>query len=315
MDPRTGESPDLPDGAIGGHDEASMTQTPFPPEVAALIRQHWPVLPCHHPTPTGCSCGDLACPSPGKHPRSSSGLHSATTDPVTIQRWWQRWPASNVAVRTGAAPAGAGIVVLDIDPAHGGDASLADLIAEHAALPDTLGVATGGDGRHLYYRHPASGPIPNSAGRLGPGLDVRGDGGYVIVPPSRHISGGSYRWMSATPIQPLPGWLVDLLTPPVQTPPVTPIRGNASAWARAALHREAAAVRSTVEGGRNDRLNRAAFSLGQLVGAHLDIDVVITVLTDAALESGLGQREAQATIASGLRAGATRPRRHPAPPH
>src|SRR5207244_2140853 len=114
-----------------------------------LAHQGWPVLPCHHPTDDGrCSCGNHSCPSPGKHPRSRHGLHDASTDDGTVTRWWTRWPDANVAVRTGARPAGAGVVVIDIDPAHGGDDSLASLQAEHRPLPATRTALTGGGGRH-----------------------------------------------------------------------------------------------------------------------------------------------------------------------
>jgi hypothetical protein len=275
-----------------------------------LAWRGWPVLPCHHPAAGRCSCGDPRCPAPAKHPRVDRGLHAADTDPAVIERWWHRWPDANLAVRTGAAPDGAGLVVLDIDPAHGGAASLAALTEAHGALPATLEVHTGGGGSHQYFAHPGR-PVPNSAGRLGPGLDVRGDSGYVLVPPSRHVSGGRYRWLPG-PLALLPGWLTELVVAtPVSLPAAGPRRPGA--WAAAALAGEEANVRGASEGCRNYTLNRAAFALGQLVAAgHLDTDVVTAVLTRAGLDAGLTRRETLATITSGLTAGAARPR-HPVP--
>ena len=275
-----------------------------------LAGRGWPVIPCHHPIAGGCSCGHDDCASPGKHPRTRHGLRQATTDTGTIRRWWRRWPDANVAVRSGARPDGAGVVVIDIDPAHGGVASLAALEAENTPLPTTLEATTGGGGRHLWFTHPGI-TVPNSAGRLGAGVDVRGDGGYVLVSPSRHITGGRYRWQPA-PLASMPGWLLKLCAPARPEPLPQPSPSvDAGAWARAALEDEVAAVRSSAEGSRNHTLNRAAFALGQLVSAgHLGEQEVTTQLVAAATTAGLGEREIRVTLASGLRAGAEHPR-HP----
>lgn len=278
-------------------------------------RRGWAVLPCHSPaTSGGCTCGRTDCASPAKHPRLRRGLHEATTDPDLIAAWWRRWPDANVALRTGA---GSGLVVIDVDPARGGDASLAALTAAHGH-PDTLTVATGGGGRHLYFTHPGS-AVRNSAGVLGAGLDVRGDGGYVLAPPSRHVTGGTYRWDSWQAPAPLPAWLHDLFQRPMPAPDArrppalcAPGRDVDSAWARQALAGEVARVRHAEPGRRNTDLNRAAFCLGQLVASgHLDADVVTGLLTDAALAAGLGPREVAATLRSGLAAGSRSPRHPP----
>ena len=93
----------------------------------------WAVFPCHSiREPGGCSCYRADCASPAKHPKTAGGLTAATTDPSTIEQWWHRWPNANVAIRTGAA---SGIVVLDIDPDHGGETTIDRLIAEHGPLP------------------------------------------------------------------------------------------------------------------------------------------------------------------------------------
>ena len=275
-----------------------------------LARRGWPVLPCHHPTGGGCSCGHADCTSPGKHPRLRHGLHEATTDPATIRRWWRTWPEANIAVRTGATPAGAGVVVIDVDPHHGGEDSLTALEQTHEGLPRTLEVTTGGGGRHLWFAHPGGGSVPNSAGRLGPGIDVRGDGGYVLVSPSRHHSGGRYRWHYA-PLALLPDWLHRLCLPRASPSIPAPAPIHADAWAQAALDNELGAVRAGTEGVRNHTLNRAAFALGQMIaGGHLDEPHVTDQLLAAATTCGLTEREARLTIASGLRAGRQHPR-HP----
>jgi hypothetical protein len=99
---------------------------------------------------------------------------------------------ANIGIATGAT---AGLIVLDEDPQKGGTESLAALEAKYGPLPSTVEALTGGDGRHLYLRHPGPGmEVPSSVGKLGPGLDIRADGGYVIAPPSTHRSGRSYEW-------------------------------------------------------------------------------------------------------------------------
>jgi putative DNA primase/helicase len=163
-----------------------------------------------------CSCG-RECGSPGKHPRFHkailpNGLQSATTDPDVIEDWWDTWPGANLGVCTGN-----GLFVLDVDPGHGGDDSLALLQQTYGTLPDTVTCLTGGGGLHLWFT--TTTPIGNSAGLLGKGLDIRGDGGYVVMPPSLHVSGRQYLWEGAShpddiAIAPSPAWLIELLTTP-----------------------------------------------------------------------------------------------------
>ena len=157
----------------------------------AYAGKGWLVFPCFEVKPDGtCTCGDPTCiKNAGKHPRVRWGA-MATTDPIKIRGWWRRWPRSNIAIACGAK---SGIWVFDIDPAKGGIAALASLEAANGRLPTTLMVSTGGHGWHYYFAWPTDGRvIPNSSDALGPGLDVRGEGGYVIAPPSNHISGRCY---------------------------------------------------------------------------------------------------------------------------
>ncbi len=124
-----------------------------------------------------------------------------------LREWFRRWPAGNVGIVTGAI---SGLVVLDVDPRHGGAESLRDLEGEHGQLPKTLEAVSGGGGRHLYFAHPG-GVVRNRVG-IAPGIDLRGDGGCIVAPPSRHPSGRRYRWASGCapdelPPAPLPRWL------------------------------------------------------------------------------------------------------------
>ena len=280
------------------------------PREAALgyVGRGWPVLPCHHMTAGGCSCGRADCSSPGKHPRTRTGLTEATTDPDQVARWWRRWPQSNVGIRTGAESA---LVVVDVDPGHDGVASLRALVDQHDRLPSGLRVRTGSGGWHLYFAHPG-GVVANSAGRLGPGLDMRGDGGYVIAPPSNHRSGGAYSFVDAdAPVPEMPEWLDRLVRPPERRVERDPIHiGEAvDAWVRAAVLAEAERVRTAPAGSRNATLNRAAFSLGQIAAAGIvDADTIRSILTENSLGAGLGEHEIYATIGSGLAAGLRHPR-------
>lgn len=129
-----------------------------------------------------------------------------------IAAWFRRWPDANVAVVTGEI---SNLVVLDIDPAHGGEASLRDLLTQFGPLPETLTAHTGGGGRHFYFAAPADGRPMQSRVGLRPGIDVRADGGLIITPPSVHPSGRRYAW--ETPDQmpaPMPHWLARLLRGP-----------------------------------------------------------------------------------------------------
>lgn len=269
----------------------------------------WAVLPCYEPKGSGCSCRHPGCSSPGKHPRIVGGLRDASTAQEAIERWWRKWPDANVAVRTGVVSR---LVVLDIDVDKGGLATIQRLTQGHGALRATVTVRTGSGGWHYYFAHPG-GIVPNSTGRLGPGIDVRGDGGYVIAPPSTHASGSRYSFTSTGVLAPLPPWIrMQAVRVYPAVPPPRQIRASVPAttsWARAALAGEVIRVRSAAEGTRNATLNRAAFALGQLIASgHLDDAPVREALTAAALRAGLAGREVQATINSGLRAGTRLPR-------
>ena len=146
------------------------------------------------------------CEPGGKRPLTYNGFWDATTDTGRVKAWWGRWPDANVGVPTGK---GSGLLVLDVDPRDGGPESLAALERENGPLPETARVRTGGGGVHVFFRYPAEKEVRNSAGWLGLGLDVRGEGGYVVVPPSR--TQGSYEWIDRSrPVE--AAWLVERLS-------------------------------------------------------------------------------------------------------
>jgi putative DNA primase/helicase len=168
----------------------------------------WHVFPCHTPTADGCSCRQDACEDIGKHPRTKHGFKDATTDEAQIRRWWKMWPAANVAIRTGAVSA---LAVLDRDDYKNGSDTLEELERTYSPLPETVLGLTGGGGQHYLFAHPGN-HVPTDVDTLGAGLDTRGDGGYIIAPPSLHKSGKRYAWEvlhepQDMPLAPLPDWV------------------------------------------------------------------------------------------------------------
>ena len=185
----------------------------------AYAGRGWSVLPLYEMAPSGCSCGSPSCKSPGKHPRLPHGLRDASRDPADIRVWFNRWPTSNIGVCTGST---SGFWVLDIDPRNGGDDSLEDLILEHGELPETLMAHTGGGGRHFFFKIPEGGI---RCGKLADGIDVKGEGGYIVAPPSDHASGGVYRWhFPDAEILDAPDWL--LLKPRQVASPIPSLGAN-----------------------------------------------------------------------------------------
>jgi hypothetical protein len=146
------------------------------------------------------------CEPGGKRPLTYNGFWDATTELRQVKAWWERWSYANVGVPTGMR---SGLLVLDVDPGDGGLQSLNVLERRNGPLPSTARSRTGSGGVHAYFRYPAEKEVRNSAGWLGPGLDVRGEGGYVVVPPSRtHVP---YEWIDRSrPIE--ASWLLECLS-------------------------------------------------------------------------------------------------------
>jgi Bifunctional DNA primase/polymerase, N-terminal len=243
------------------------------------------------------------------------GCNSATTNPETIRRWFGGTVRYNLAIRTGWA---SGVWVLDVDDRHGGFATLRQLEERYGPLPSTRCCKTA-NGVHLWWR--ATGPIGCSDDRVGRGLGVKGDGGGIMAPPSVHPDGPIYTWDNDEPLAGAPDWLIKLTRKPPPAPIVLPPRnhnGPPGAYGAAALQREIDALAMTAPGSRNHALNRASFSLHQLVaGGELDHGEVERRLLMAAEANGLmtdpndGPRKVLATIRSGARAGLQHPRGRP----
>jgi hypothetical protein len=273
-----------------------------------------PVYPVHWPRPTpggaslACSCRQRqACDRPAKHPLVRHGIHDATTDPTQLERWWSRWPHANPGLATGIV-----FDALDVDgPA--GLAALRQLTrTANLRLPGPL-VATGGGGWHHWF-------TPTGLGNRPPrGLahvDWRGRGGCVLAPPSRHASGGTYRWLrdlDQTPLPEVPTALRALLDPDPSptTGPAVPAwpASFGHPYGRRVLADELAALGRATPGHRNRTLNRCAFKVYRYVaGGLLDDHEVTLALTTTALAIGLSAAEVDRTLASAHTAGLANPR-------
>jgi putative DNA primase/helicase len=158
---------------------------------------------------------------------------------MKINDWWGSGQPWNIGLVTGG-----GRFVVDVDPRHGGVETLTSLEMDYGPLPETLTMATGGGGQHFVLASPAGAPIRGSAGALGAGVDIRGEGNLIVAPPSRHHSGGSYSVLKDIPIAPAPAWLLSLIKRKVFSPAVLSANGQRFA-----------------KGERNDRLMREAGSL------------------------------------------------------
>jgi putative DNA primase/helicase len=158
-----------------------------------------PVVPLHTIVEGRCSCGPADCARPGKHPRTPHGVKDATTDRNQIKVWWGDWPDANIGLAPGRER---DILVLDIDPRHGGNKSLRRLERKLGALPKTVTAKTGGGGLHLFFQQPNFKVRKDNAGKLlGRGIDVLSDGCIVVAPPSRHASGRRYAWVEGKSFQ------------------------------------------------------------------------------------------------------------------
>jgi Bifunctional DNA primase/polymerase, N-terminal len=273
-----------------------------------------PVYPVHWPRPGSggatlvCSCPrGPSCDRPAKHPLVHHGINDATTDPVQLERWWSRWPTANIGLATGII-----FDALDLD----GPAGLAALrqLASTAGLrlPGPL-VATGGGGWHAWF-------TPTGLGNRPPrGLDHvdwRGRGGAVLAPPSRHISGGTYRWLRGldqAPLPQVPAALRARLDPdhPTTTRPTRPAGSAAPGhpYGRRVLAAELAALGRATPGQRNRTLNACAFKVYRYVGGGLLQDEDVTAaFTPVALAIGLDPAEIARTLASARIAGLANPR-------
>ena len=257
-----------------------------------------------------CGIPVFPCNPIDKKPLSPNGFKDATRDETQILTWWQQYPNAMIGAPMGPA-SNLWAIDLDLDPARkiDGKATLDQLVKQRGALPSTWTSVTPRGGQHLIFAWDANVEVRNSASKIGPGIDVRGNGGYICLPPSRNATGGAYQWEPGGPQNAAlaPPWLITLAK-----------AKKASAYAKAALERECKNVASAQPGMRNSTLNTAAFNLFQLVaGGVLDEQEVRDRLFETAetcrLVADDGAQQAWATIDSGAAAGRQQPRTRPQP--
>ncbi|WP_433228900.1 bifunctional DNA primase/polymerase [Micromonospora sp. CA-248260] len=273
--------------------------------VFMLARSKRPVANCQPCTTAGpdhdrdiCAC--LTC----------HGFYAATTDPDRVAAIVAAVPTGQLALRTGAA---SGTVVVDVDPAHGGRETMNRLIAA-GLLPPTAYVVTGSGGLHLYYRHPGT-PVLCSQGKpgqgLGPGIDVKADGGYVVLPPSVHPrTGRPYRWAPRREMQEMPPALVGACRP--APPPPAPVPAHTPTSTREAegishpdrlLAAHLHAVATAPQGTRRTTLYGAARGIARMVAVNaITHDDAVAALTTAGHQAEQTDRDIHAAIRGGFRA-------------
>lgn len=252
-----------------------------------------------------------------KTPLTAHGFHDASNDPTQLAAWRREHPAANWGMPTGPA---SGYDVLDLDvprPEKGktanGRATFADLEAVHGQVYTPM-VATPSGGLHLYFKHrPGTG---SGADRL-PGIDVRGEGGYVVIPPSS-IGGKDYLWLDGIDIQSgqvaeWPDWLWELVKKPerpVAAPrptPTQPLTGM-TPWGRKALSGLLDEMAGLQPGSRDDRRNKICFRIGRIVaGGNIDYDVAVSAMLQGCQSNGLaedlGERELLKRVEKGIESG------------
>jgi hypothetical protein len=295
----------------------------------------WLVHPLHDTVAGHCSCNDGPdCRQPGKHPRTAHSFRDASRDRDTVARWWKRWPHANIGVPTGAT---ARLAVVDLDgPA--GSATWDALTTEHGNV--ATAVALTPHGRHHWHHLSGDLVVPRSIRGLGAGIDVLGNDGYAIAPPSTiticpkpHQAGDrcdtDYTWTPATRhLAPLPAWIpqrledrarlaerpaCDTKTNPrisnTRQPITSPQRvRHPRRYALAALRGETQRLSHAPAGQRNDTLNYAAWRLARhLHDGTLTEPEIRDALARAADACGLtaddGARVVHTTITSALRSG------------
>lgn len=185
-----------------GHNIPS--QTPILTWALEYARQGYSIFPVWGVLSNGtCACNNSACSNVGKHPKTSRGFHDATIDETTIMAWFGGSNPPNIGIATEAS----GFDVIDVDPRHGGLESLEKLEAKLGLLQTTLRARTGGGGEHVIFRADSSaGAIRSRSNAFGPefpGVDVRGFGGYIVAPPSKHRSGKRYEWIAEGAVEAL----------------------------------------------------------------------------------------------------------------
>ncbi|MCF3933287.1 phage/plasmid primase, P4 family [Acuticoccus sp. M5D2P5] len=276
----------------------------------ALAARGWPVFPCN---------------PANKRPLTRNGLKDATTDEGQIRAWWQKWPDALIGLPTGGA---LGAFVVDLDPRDVDCETLWRELEAHLgeSLGDPIIAITQSGGWHAYFAMPDGESVPNRQGGtrgMLPHVDVRGDGGYVIAPPSVMLGGNVYRWKGRNDgergLTAPPAALIDYI---LRRGAFEPEKGDRAApavssakvsdhvrrYALAAMDAETRACEAAVAGTRSDQLNRSAFALGQLVGAGALSESMVQAALEDVARAWPSFRKSCGTIRGGIKAGLAQPR-------
>lgn len=271
--------------------------------------------------------GKYIFPCAGKKPLTQHSFKDASKNLDKHIEWWGENPSANIGLATGRIN---GFWVLDVDIKKdkngkiicNGLDTIRELQKEHGRLKTKL-IQTGGGGQHYYFKYDLK---PNQKLKNGvellKGIDTRGDGGYVIAPPSIHESGNHYEPIHDIPPQKAPEWLIKLLKEKNIIVSIEEKKTNkpikrtdkTSAYGKAALTRQSENVRAAPVGTRNHTLNKAAYSIGRLVaGGEIEMDEALTTLEEAGKDAGLDIHEINNTVNSGISGGMKNPKSAPKP--
>ncbi|MFJ9027296.1 bifunctional DNA primase/polymerase [Streptomyces sp. NPDC102274] len=269
----------------------------------------WRVFPLRPGDKRPALHGETACPRTGECTAGHRKWEQrATTDPDRIRRAWSTCPF-NIGIATGPS----GLVVVDLDmpkrttkgstDAPSG-ATTFEALCERTGQPGpaTYRTRTASGGQHLYFTAPPCTRLANTAGRLGPLIDTRAWGGYVVAAGSI-VQGAAYAVVDPAPVAQAPDWLLDALKPsqPPARPVVVSMPKCGTRAAQAALDRECDTVRAAPEKQGNTTLNRSAFKVGRFVAwGDIPRHEVEQAFQAAGEERGLTVAECRATIRSAL---------------
>ncbi|MCA1398658.1 bifunctional DNA primase/polymerase [Bradyrhizobium sp. BRP56] len=295
-------------------------------------RRGFPVFPCNPHTKAPLPKKDVD-PDTGEEIPNTGGLRKATTDPRQIQEWWTAWPNAMIGVAAGQR---AGFWAIDPDaPKAPGDPDgrqeLAHLQIKHGKLPPTHSHLTPGGGKHILFRWRANRPIGNREGALKKkGINVRGEGGYLIFPPSKASNGKAYEIEEALDcfsFAEAPDWLYEMILAKPEGPKISELAmakvraperqrissgSHREAYAEAALRGEIDKLRGELRGSRNVELNNSAVSLATLVASgDLDEQRVVNELLAACASNGLMQDDGYASCIATIKSGFSYGLQHP----
>jgi hypothetical protein len=278
----------MSDAPVSRFHEYMAQRQPTPTLADAAIALGVPVFPC----------------DAHKRPLTPHGFKDASADPAVVRRAFAHPLAAMIGVPTGAVT---GTVVVDVDVKDGAQGR-AWLDANSHRMVQTRTIRTGSGGLHLYFRWPDR-AVKNSASKIAPGIDVRGDGGYVIVPPSP-----GYAMADDAPVADLPDWLLPALLPPMVEAVAAPPRrvaDSVSPLGRQTLEDRCDQIRFAADGAKHSTINEAAYSVGGLVHAgHVTETEAIAALRDALsviLPRCKDQRAAEKTLHRAFREGVNKP--------